>query len=104
MDVGTAKMLGLPIRPSSDGDCGTYVVPGTGQTNCYAGMVEGVVKMRLGRNIAFGIRGLKLIHHPHPLLLIGGDVMSAGRRPGINYAGMSVTTHDDGRVEGTIQF
>ena len=30
MDVGMAKMLGLPTRSAVGGDCGTYSVPGTG--------------------------------------------------------------------------
>lgn len=30
MDIGSARMLGLPVRPAVQGDCGTYSVPGTG--------------------------------------------------------------------------
>lgn len=30
LDVGMAKILGLPIREAVNGDCGTYSVPGTG--------------------------------------------------------------------------
>ena len=52
---------------------------GKGPNKPYAGIVEGVVTLKLGDTIAYGIRGLKLIEHPHPLFLIGGDLLSGGR-------------------------
>jgi hypothetical protein len=45
LDVGMARILNLPVRYAVNGDCGTYQVPGTGQSNCYAGMVEGPVEI-----------------------------------------------------------
>lgn len=45
MDVGMARMLGLPIRTAVGGDCGTYSVPGTGQSNAYEGIVDGEVRL-----------------------------------------------------------
>ncbi len=44
MDVGMAEMLELKIRRSKGGDCGTYSVPGTDQSNCYAGVVDEPVR------------------------------------------------------------
>ena len=51
MDVGMAQMLGLPVKLAQFGECGTYSVPGTGQTNCYAGFVPGDVTITLGEGI-----------------------------------------------------
>ena len=79
MDVGTARMLGLPVREAKGGDCGTYSVPGTGRSNCYAGVVDGPAVLQLGVGVAFQVHGLKLIDHPHPLMLIGSDLLSGGR-------------------------
>jgi hypothetical protein len=45
MDVGMARMLGLPIRNAVGGDCGTYSVPGTGQSNTYEGIVDAEVRL-----------------------------------------------------------
>jgi hypothetical protein len=80
-------------------------VPGTGQTNAYAGVVEGVVTLRLAPGVAFGVKGLKLIDHPHPLLLIGGDLLSGGRGQGAhNFTGIALDTDAAGRVSGAISF
>ena len=40
LDVEMAKTLGLKIRYSQNGDCGTYAVPGTGADNQYAGVID----------------------------------------------------------------
>ena len=45
MDLGMARILGLPIREASKGDCGTFSTPGTDRSNCYAGVVEGNVEL-----------------------------------------------------------
>lgn len=82
MDMGMARMLGLRVRPAVGGDCGTYSVPGTGQSNCYEGVVEGEVRLQLGPGVIYAIQGLKLISHPHPLILVGSDVLSGGRVAG----------------------
>ncbi len=82
MDVGMARILGLPVREARNGDCGTYAVPGTGRSNCYAGVVDGVITLRLSPTIAFYIHGMRLIDHPHPLVLLGADLLSAGRPEG----------------------
>jgi predicted aspartyl protease len=45
MDTAMAKILGLRVRQAFKGDCGTYSVPGTGQTNAYEGVVDGEVRI-----------------------------------------------------------
>jgi hypothetical protein len=79
MDVGMARMLGLPIRDAIGGDCGTYSVPGTGRSNTYQGIVDAEVRLQLAPGVIYAIQGLKLIDHPHPLILIGSDILSGGR-------------------------
>ena len=79
MDIGMARMLGLPIRDAIGGDCGTYSVPGTGRSNTYQGIVDAEVRLQLAPGVIYAIQGLKLIDHPHPLILIGSDILSGGR-------------------------
>jgi hypothetical protein len=45
MDTAMAKILGLRVRQACRGDCGTYSVPGTGQTNAYEGVVDEEVRI-----------------------------------------------------------
>lgn len=105
MDVGMARILGLPIREAKQGDCGTYSVPGTGRSNCYAGVVEGEVKLQLAPGVTYAIQGLKLIDHPHPIVLVGSDVLSGGRGAGQwNYTGLRLETDVQGMVKGLICF
>jgi hypothetical protein len=79
LDVGMARILGLPIKEANQGDCGTFSTPGTDRSNCYAGVVEGNVELQLADDVTYLIQGLKLIHHPHPMVLLGSDVLSGGR-------------------------
>ena len=45
LDLGMARILGLPIKEANQGDCGTFSTPGTDTSNCYAGVVEGNVEL-----------------------------------------------------------
>ena len=60
------------------GDCGKYSVAG-GPLLDYAGKVETPVALRFGEDVAYYVTGLCLIHHAHPLTLIGHDVLKSGR-------------------------
>jgi hypothetical protein len=105
MDVSMARILGLHVREAKGGDCGTYAVPGSGRSNCYAGVVEGVAELQLAPGVVYLTHGLKLIDHPHPLLLVGSDVLSGGRGPGQwNYAGLRLITGAHGAVRGLVHF
>ena len=80
-------------------------MPGTGQTNAYVGVVEGEVRMQLAPGVTYAIQGLKLIQHPHPLILIGSDILSGGRVQGSwNYTGLKLGTDALGVVTGHICF
>jgi hypothetical protein len=105
LDIGMARILGLPVREAVNGDCGTYSVPGTGQSNCYAGVVDGTVELQLAPGVVYGIQGMKLIAHPQPLALIGGDVLSGGRPVGeVNFTGLKLGTDAQGHVRGSVCF
>lgn len=55
--------------------------------------------------MTFIIRGLKLINHPHPLILVGSDVLSGGRPSHEwNYVGTTLETSQVGVVEGSLRF
>ena len=105
LDIGMARMLGLKVREASGGDCGTYSTPGTKQRLCYAGVVTEDVWLQLADGVTYGIRGLRLVAHPHPLFLLGGDLLSGGRPKGQwNWKGVEVNTDEQGLVTGTIRF
>lgn len=105
LDVGMAKMLGLRVRESVGGDCGTYSVPGTDASNCYAGVVEDEVIIQLAPGVVYGIQGLKLLRHPTPMFLVGSDILSGGRtQDQWNYAGVTLRTDAVGTVRGRINF
>jgi hypothetical protein len=105
MDLGMARILGLPVKEAVQGDCGTYSVPGTGQTNYYAGVVDKPVELKLGPGVSYAIHGLKLIRHPYPLVLVGSDVLSGGRPfDQVNYAGVRLSTDRQSSVRGFICF
>jgi hypothetical protein len=105
LDIGMAKMLKLPIREAVGGDCGTYSTPGTNSSNCYAGVVEGPCEIRLSDQVRYRVQGLKLIWHPHPIALLGADLLSGGRPAGeVNFTGVKLATDAQGRVRGSICF
>ena len=56
-------------------------------------MVEGEVVVQLGPRVTYTIQGLKLIQHPHPIILIGSDILTGGRVQGQwNYTGLKFGT------------
>lgn len=67
--------------------------------------MDGPVRIQLAPGVAFVISGMKLINHPHPLILIGGDLLSGGREKGqVNYTGLKLDTGENGAVTGFICF
>ena len=92
-----AIALGLKVRPAVDGDCGRFGVPGSGVVHEYSGVVEEPFVLRLGEHASYVISGMKVLEHPHPLALIGSDVLRGGRGPtGWNYDGLTMSTHSPG--------
>ena len=88
-----------------NGDCGRFGVPGTGQTMTYAGLIKSPFTMRLGPNVSFVISGMRVLEHPHPLMLIGADILCGGRAPpSWNYEGSTLTTEGPGVVTGSLRF
>ena len=100
-----ACILGLKVREAHQGDCGNYSVPGTGQSNCYAGVVDEDVVLQLAPSVKFGVAGLNLINHPHPLVLVRSGLLLGGRAAELcNYTGMRLETGAEGIVRGHIYF
>jgi hypothetical protein len=63
------------------------------------------VELKLADGVSYAIHGLKLIQHPHPLVLVGSDVLSGGRPLGqVNYTGIKLATDGQGAVKGFICF
>ena len=63
-------------------------MPGSSVVHKYCGCVEQPFELRLVERICFMIAGLHILEHPHPLALLGIDVLCWGcEPPGWNYIG-----------------
>lgn len=83
-----AKAFGLVVRKAVGEDCGRFGVPGSGVVHAYYGCVEAPFELRLGERVKFTITGMRILEHPHPMVLLGSDVLCGGRaKPGWNYVG-----------------
>ena len=81
--------LGIKYEEAVNGNCGTYAVPGTGHSNYYAGVIRDRTCIKFGPSVSFAVTGMKVIHHPHNLLLIGADLLCGGRPEGMwNFGGI----------------
>ena len=70
-----AVAFGLTIRRAVNGDCGKFGVPGSGVIHKYYRCVEDPFELRLSIKVRFVITGLCILEHPHPLVLLGVDVL-----------------------------
>lgn len=71
----------------------------------YAGRVDGPVRVTLGPGVQFDLVGLRVIDHPHPMLLLGADILRGGRPAGEwNFAALRARTLAPGNVEGWLVF
>ena len=66
-------------------------------------MVEGPLTLQLAQGVVAQLRGVRVVQHMAPLLLIGCDVLRGGRATGWNYAG-TVCPVVQGKVEARISF
>ena len=102
--VCMAQRLSLPIQWASGGNCGTFSVPGAMQLQQYAGVVPSV-RVKFAEGVEFELRGLRVVHHPHSMLLVGCDVLRGGRPAGqANFEGIIYETRGPGQVQGWLQF
>lgn len=54
-------------------------MPGSDAVHSYAGVVEGVTTLRIGKNVEARVENMRVINHPYPFVLLGADVLSGGR-------------------------
>ena len=66
-----AAAFGLTIRRAVNGDCRKFGLPGSGVIHEYYRCVEDPFKLCLGDKVRFIITGLRILEHPHPLVLLG---------------------------------
>ena len=92
IDSAMARELGLKVK-TDVASCGKFSVPGSEAVHSYAGVVEGTTVLRVGERLAAKVENMRVIHHPHPFVLLGADVLSGGRDSSIwNFTGMKVRT------------
>ena len=53
-------------------------MPGSAVVHEYYGCVEQPFELRLGEYACFVITGLRILEHPHPLVLLGIDMLRRG--------------------------
>ena len=70
-----AVVFGLTIGRAVNGDCGKLGVPGSGVIHEYYGCVKDPIELCLSDKVGFIIIGLQILEHPHPLVLLGVDVL-----------------------------
>ena len=104
MDVQTAKDLGLEWTAAKGEEYGTYSVPGHGYTG-YAGVV-GPTLFHFDEQIELVCDEIKLINHPWRLILLGADVLRAGKkgRHGWEFRSIGGASLPDGTVRGFVEF
>ena len=90
-----AVVFSLTICRAVNGDCGKLRVPGGGVVHEYYGCLEDPFELHLGDKVRFIITGLRILEHPHPLVLLGVNALRHGCvPPGLNYIGRDF--HEDG--------
>ena len=55
-------------------------------------------------DIAFELKGIRVVEHASPLFLLGADIMRGGRAVGWNFAGIRATTVGPAQVQGSLEF
>lgn len=105
ISVSMAQALSLPVTYAAGDDCGSFQVPGASTALHYAGKVDGPINVTLGPGVVFALSGLRVVHHPYPMLLLGGDILRGGRGTGHwNFAGLHTRTVGAASVEGYLSF
>ena len=83
-----AVAFGLTIRRAVNGECRKFGVSGSGVIHEYYECVEDPSELRPGEKVRFIVTGLRILEHPHPLVLLGVDLLQRRHAPpGWNYIG-----------------
>lgn len=78
VDVDTATKLGIDWVPAKNGEFGSCQGIG-GEPLAYTGQARNPVWVQLDKEVVLFVPAMKVIQHPHPILIIGGDTLRAGR-------------------------
>ena len=99
-----ARYLHLPVCVATLGEFGCYLVPGSTKLKAYHGVIESPFTVILADGVHMELKGIRVVEHQAPLLLLGADVMRGGRISGWNFAGIRTVTTAPGEVKGTLEF
>jgi hypothetical protein len=80
MDARTAYECGLQVVKAQGGNFGSYATPGCGATDYY-GIVQGPVKFSFAPGLELELPYVRIVDHPHCLLLLGADILRPGKHP-----------------------
>ena len=104
LDLGMTRYLHLPVRVATLGEFGCYLVPGSTELKAYHGVMESLFTVTLADGVHMELKGIRVVEHQAPLLLLGADVMRGGCISGWNFAGIRTVTSAPGEVKGTLEF
>ena len=103
IDKEVAEACQLNVTRSQGSNFGTYSAPGCPSIPYY-GVIWGPVDIRMGPDVVVQLPYLRVIDHPHPLTLLGADVLRAGRPlPSWSFGGITNVETDKG-VESYMHF
>lgn len=61
--------------------------------------------MKMGKDVTFSLKNVRVLEHPQPLFLLGADILRGGRmHPEWNFSGLTQKTVAGGNVEGELRF
>ena len=66
--------------------------------------MESPFTVTLADGVHMELKGIRVVEHQAPLLLLGADVMRGGRISGWNLAGIWTVTTAPSEVKGTLEF
>ena len=101
-----AAALGLSVERARGNEFGSYKVPGADDVKAYVGVVRGPLELQFGEKVRLTLPHIRVLTHPHPLVLIGSDLLRGGDVTGArwNCDGLHWETVGQGHVEGGIAF
>jgi hypothetical protein len=104
IDTRTARECSLEVIKAVNGNFGSYATPGCSATDYY-GVVRGPVKFQLSPEIILELPFVRVIEHPHCLILLGAEILRPGKEEDQwSFNGVINETHGKNQVSSYLMF
>ncbi len=102
----TAASLGLTVERARGNEFGSYKTPGGNDAKAYVGVVRNPIEVQFGLEVKHTLPHVWVLSHPHPLMLIGSEILRGGDWTGQkwNFDGLHCKTVWPGHVQGSLAF